>query len=101
MKKLLLPLFVASTIFISSTSISKQSKPEVPVSVLIKGFPYTIDENELQNYISSCTKEGYVVKSINGASGSGGSWWYLIMGLQVKFLIILEISTSYYLIIIF
>ncbi len=54
------------------------TKPNTPKSVLVKGFGYN-EEEEIQQYVSACTKDGYVVKSLNGGGGSGGSWWFLVM----------------------
>ncbi len=68
-------------ILISATTINTSlitTKPNTPKSVLVKGFGYT-EEEEIQQYVSACTKDGYVVKSLNGGGGSGGSWWFLVM----------------------
>ena len=53
-------------------------KQEVPKSIFVKGFSYN-EEYEIQTTIVKFTKAGYVVKSLNGGGGSGGSYWYLIM----------------------
>ena len=53
-------------------------KQEVPKSIFVKGFAYN-EEYEIQTTIVKFTKAGYVVKSLNGGGGSGGSYWYLIM----------------------
>ena len=68
-------------ILISATTINTSlitTKPNTPKSVLVKGFGYK-EEEEIQQYVSACTKDGYVVKSLNGGGGSGGSWWFLVM----------------------
>lgn len=68
-------------ILISATTINTSlitTKPNTPKSVLVKGFGYN-EEEEIQKYVSTCTKDGYVVKSLNGGGGSGGSWWFLVM----------------------
>ena len=69
------------SILISATTINTSlitTKPNTPKSVLVKGFGYN-EEEEIQQYVSVCTKDGYVVKSLNGGGGSGGSWWFLVM----------------------
>ena len=53
-------------------------KQEVPKSIFVKGFKWHEDQ-EIQNTVVKFTKAGYVVKSLNGGGGSGGSYWYLIM----------------------
>ena len=68
-------------ILISATTINTSlitTKPNTPKSVLVKGFGYN-EEEEIQQYVSACTKDGYVVKSLNGGGGTGGSWWFLVM----------------------
>ena len=68
-------------ILISATTINTSlitTKPNTPKSVLVKGFGYN-EEEEIQQYVSACTKDGYVVKSLNGGGGSGGIWWFLVM----------------------
>ena len=53
-------------------------KQELPKSIFVKGFKWHEDQ-EIQNTVVKFTKAGYVVKSLNGGGGSGGSYWYLIM----------------------
>ena len=68
-------------ILISATTVNTSlitTKPNTPKSVLVKGFGYN-EEEEIQQYVSACTKDGYVVKSLNGGGVSGGSWWFLVM----------------------
>lgn len=72
-------LGIAFTLLISATTVSIMTvKPAQPKSIITKGFPY-YDDAEIQKEINVCVKEGYVLKSLNGAGGSGGSYWYLVM----------------------
>lgn len=71
-------IFLITIILISSTSKTDViiTKPATPIKSITRAYSI-YDRDQMILFIDSCTKEGYVVKQINGAGSD--SWWFVTL----------------------
>lgn len=71
-------LYLIAIILISSTSKTDViiTKPQTPVKSITRSYSI-YDRDKMIQFIDSCTKEGYIVKQINGAGSD--SWWFVTL----------------------
>ena len=76
MKNIITILTIILLLSFAPTARFYTTKPATPTHSITKSFSI-YDRNEMINFIDSCTKEGYVVKQINGAGSD--SWWFVTL----------------------
>ncbi|MCL1656800.1 hypothetical protein M2T79_09330 [Elizabethkingia miricola] len=77
-----LTIFILSLFTIALLSYTPQQTTviktvsEKPKHTIVKSYSI-YNRDEMIQYINSCTKDGYIVKSINGAGAD--SWWFVTL----------------------